>query len=217
MTLLLTKKGLKEWTAYLAGRDKDLARLLQADGVPPLWARKPSFSTLIHIILEQQVSLSSALVMYHRLEHNLDPFTPEQFVKAGSPYLRSLGVTRQKSAYCINVATAILDGQLNLKIFSRMDDLAVVSALTKIKGIGPWTAQIYLLMAMRRPDVWPPGDIALMNTLRKIKKLQTHPSPAALSAITETWRPFRSVAARMLWHHYLSEKAQTAFTRKKKT
>jgi len=217
MTPLLTKKGLKEGTAYLASRDKDLARLLQTDGVPPLWARKPSFLTLIHIILEQQVSLASALAMYRRLEQNLAPFTPEQFVKVGSSYLRSLGVTRQKSAYCINVATAILDGQLNLKTLFRMDDLVVVSALTKIKGIGPWTAKIYLLMALRRPDVWPPGDIALMNTLKKIKKLQPHPSPAALSAITEAWRPFRSVAARMLWHHYLSEKAQTGFTRKKTT
>ncbi len=169
---------------------------------------------MTHIILEQQVSLASALAMYRRLEQNLVPFTPEQFVKAGSSYLRSLGVTRQKSAYCINVANAILDGQINLKTFSRMDDLAVVSALTKIKGIGPWTAKIYLLMALRRPDVWPPGDIALMNTLKKIKKLQPHSSPAVLSAITEAWRPFRSVAARMLWYHYLSEKAQRGFTKK---
>ena len=98
-----------------------------------------------------------------------------------------------------------------------MDDLAVVSALTKIKGIGPWTAKIYLLMAMRRPDVWPPGDIALMNTIKKVKKLQSHPSPAALSAITKAWRPFRSVAARMLWHHYLSAKTQTGFTKKQMT
>ena len=217
MPASLTKKSLKEGTAYLASRDKDLAHLFQTDGVPPLWARKPCFSTLIHIILEQQVSLASALAMYRRLEQNLLPFTPQRFVIAGSSYLRSLGVTRQKSAYCINVANAILDGQLNLKALSRMDDIAVVSALTKIKGIGPWTAKIYLLMALRRPDVWPPGDIALMNTLKKIKKLQTHPSPAALSAITEAWRPFRSVAARMLWHHYLSEKAQTGFTRKKTT
>ena len=217
MTSLLTQKGLKEDTAYLASRDKDLVRLLQSDGVPPLWARKPCFSTLIHIILEQQVSLASALAMHRRLEQHVVPFTPQQFNKAGPSYLRSLGVTRQKSAYCINVATAILDGQLNLKALSGMDDLAVVSALTKIKGIGPWTAKIYLLMALRRPDVWPPGDIALMNTLKKIKKLQTHPSPAALSAITEAWRPFRSVAARMLWHHYLSEKAQTSFTGKKAT
>lgn len=216
MTPLLTKKRLKEGTAYLAARDCDLARLFQADGVPPLWARKPCFSTLIHIVLEQQVSLASAMAMYRRLVDNLVPFTPEYFIEVGPSSLQSLGVTRQKAAYCIHVANAILEDQLNLKALSRMDDLAVLDMLTWIKGIGPWTASIYLLMALRRPDVWPPGDIALMNTLRKVKSLQTNPSPSTLSDITDTWRPFRSVAARMLWHHYLSEKAQ-AGTIKKRT
>jgi len=204
----LTKKRLKEGTAYLAARDDDLARLFEADGVPPLWARKPCFSTLIHIILEQQVSLASAMAMYRRLLDNLVPFTPDNFIKAGSSYLRSLGVTRQKAAYCIHVANAILEHQLDLKVLSRMDDHAVLDALTRIKGIGPWTAGIYLLMALRRPDVWPPGDIALMNTLRKVKSLQADPPPSKLFVITEAWRPFRSVAARMLWHHYLSGKTK---------
>jgi DNA-3-methyladenine glycosylase II len=216
MTPLLTKKRLKEGTAYLAARDCDLARLFQADGVPPLWARKPCFSTLIHIVLEQQVSLASAMAMYRRLVDNLVPFTPDNFIEAGSSHLRSLGVTRQKAAYCIHVANAILENKLDLKALSKMDDLAVLNTLTRIKGIGPWTAGIYLLMALRRPDIWPPGDIALMNTLRKVKSLEAYPSPSTLSVITEAWRPFRSVAARMLWHHYLSEKAQ-AGTIKKRT
>ena len=204
----LTKANLTEATVYLAARDNDLARLLVADGVPPLWERKPCFSTLIHIILEQQVSLASARAMYHRLVDNLVPFTPDRFLEAGSSYLRSLGVTRQKSAYCINVAEAILGDALDLRAVSRMDDLAAVDTLTRIKGIGPWTADIYLLMALRRPDVWPSGDIALVNTVRKVKELHEYPSPSTLSKIAETWRPFRSVAARMLWHHYLSDKTQ---------
>lgn len=211
---LLTKNRLKECAAYLACRDRDLARLLEAHGVPPLWARKPCFSTLIHIILEQQVSLASAKAMYGRLVHNLVPFTPENFIEAGASHLRSLGVTRQKATYCIHVARAILENRLNLNALSRMDDPAVLDTLTRIKGIGPWTAGIYLLMALRRPDVWPPGDVALINTLRKIKSLQANPSPRTLSNITEPWRPFRSVAARMLWHHYLSEKAQAGPVKK---
>jgi len=215
MIPLLTKKRLKEGTAYLAARDNDLARLFKVDGVPPLWARKPCFSTLIHIILEQQVSLASAMAMYRRLLDNLVPFTPDHFIKVGSSYLRSLGVTRQKAAYCIHVANAILENQLDLTALSRMNDPAVLDTLTRIKGIGPWTAGIYLLMALRRPDVWPPGDIALLNTLRKIKSLQTYPSSSTLSMITEAWRPFRSVAARMLWHHYLSEKAKTSPIKKR--
>ena len=208
MITSLTKKSLKEGTEYLAGRDKDLARLLVADGVPPLWERKPCFSTLIHIILEQQVSLASARAMYRRLIDNLVPFTPDRFLEVGSSYLSSLGVTRQKAAYCINVAEAILGDRLDLRAVSRMDDLAAADTLTRIKGIGPWTANIYLLMALRRPDVWPSGDIALTNTIRKVKKLHEYPSPSTLSRVAETWRPFRSVAARMLWHHYLSDKTQ---------
>lgn len=204
----LTKMSLKEGTVYLAARDKDLARLLVADGIPPLWERKPCFSTLIHIILEQQVSLASAKAMYRRLVDNLAPFSPDRFLEVGSSYLRSLGVTRQKAAYCINVAEAILGDLLDLKAVSRMDDLAAVDTLTRIKGIGPWTANIYLLMALRRPDVWPSGDIALINTVRKVKRLHEDSSPSTLSRVAETWRPFRSVAARMLWHHYLSHKTQ---------
>lgn len=208
MIKTLTKMSLSEATVYLAARDNDLARLLVADGIPPLWERKPCFSTLVHIILEQQVSLASARAMYRRLVDNLVPFTPDHFLEVGSSYLRSLGVTRQKAAYCINVAEAILGDGLDLRAVSRMDDLAAVATLTRIKGIGPWTAHIYLLMALRRPDVWPSGDIALANTVRKVKKLPEYPSPSKLSKVAETWRPFRSVAARMLWHHYLSDKAQ---------
>lgn len=202
----LTKMSLTEGTVYLAARDNDLARLLAADGVPPLWERKPCFSTLIHIILEQQVSLASAMAMYRRLLAKLVPFTPDRFLEVGSSYLRSLGVTRQKAAYCINVAEAILGDRLDLRAVSRMDDLTAVDILTRIKGIGPWTADIYLLMALRRPDVWPSGDIALINTVKRVKDLQEHPSPSTLYRIAEAWRPFRSVAARMLWHHYLSNR-----------
>lgn len=208
MITSLTKMRLKEGTEYLAARDNDLARLLVSDGVPPLWARKPCFSTMIHIILEQQVSLASAKALYRRLVDNLVPFTPDRFLEVGSSYLKSLGVTRQKAAYCINVAEAIIGNRLDLRTVSRMDDLAAVDTLTRIKGIGPWTANIYLLMALRRPDVWPSGDIALINTVRKLKKLTENPSPSTVFRVAETWRPFRSVAARMLWHHYLSEKTQ---------
>ncbi len=204
MAKTLTKENLKDAALYLAARDNDLALLLETNGVPPLWARKPCFSTLIHIILEQQVSLASAKAMYNRLVDNLVPFTPNCFLEAGSSHLRSLGLTRQKSAYCINVAEAILADQLDLKSLSKMDDLAVVERLTRIKGIGTWTANIYLLMALRRPDIWPSGDIALANTVRNVKGLQGYPPQTTLLEIAETWRPFRSVAARMLWHHYLT-------------
>lgn len=207
MVRSLTKKSIKEGALYLAARDNDLARLLETDGVPPLWSRKPCFSTLIHIILEQQVSLASARAMYRRLIDNLVPFTPNRFLEVGSSYLRSLGVTRQKAAYSINCAKAICLGQLDLKALSRMDDIAAVETLTRIKGIGIWTSNIYLLTALRRPDIWPSGDTALNNTIRKVKGMQEYPTISTLSSIAESWRPFRSIAARMLWHHYLSNRA----------
>jgi DNA-3-methyladenine glycosylase II len=216
MMASLTQKGLAEGTVYLAARDKDLARLLDTDGIPPLWARKPGFATLIHIILEQQVSLASALAMYKRLVDNIVPFTPRRFSEVGSSYLRSLGVTRQKASYCLNLALTILDKQLDLKAVTKMKDADVLETLTRIKGIGPWTANIYLLMALGRPDIWPAGDIALENTLRKIKVLDAKPTSATLSEVAESWRPFRSVAARMLWHHYLSSDRPNASKRNKK-
>jgi len=201
---LLTKYELKKAAQYLAARDDDLARLLEADGFPPLWARKQSFGALVQIILEQQVSLASAAAVYKRLKNNLKPFSPRRFLNAGPDYLRSLGVTRQKAGYCINVAEAILKKQLVLRSLPAKSDRDVFEILTRIKGIGPWTANIYLLMVLCRPDIWPPGDIALINTLRKVKGLGKKPSPSVLLNITNTWRPYRAVAARMLWHHYLS-------------
>lgn len=209
MSLSLTKKTLSEAAVKLANRDKDLSRIFEANGVPPLWARVPGFSTLIRIILEQQVSLASASSMYHRISANVVPFTPERFLALGTSYLRSLGVTRQKALYCINVAESVLGGRIDLGALSRMDDTTAANTLTQINGVGPWTADIYLLMALRRPDVWPCGDRALAITVRRVKGLNEDLSPSELYIVAEAWRPFRSVAARMLWQHYLSEKNQS--------
>lgn len=202
----MTKKTVAEGAAFLAARDRDLARLLKADGPPPLWARKPGFQSLVRIILEQQVSLASAKAVYLRLAEVVDPFTPDRFVRLGSEFLRQSGITRQKAAYCIHVAEALQQNLLDLKAVSRMDDRSAVDALTRIKGIGPWTAEIYLLMALRRPDIWPSGDIALIRTVQRVKGLREQPSRSTLAEIAEQWKPFRSVAARMFWHHYLCNK-----------
>lgn len=184
--------------------DKDLARLFSTEGTPPLWSRKPGFATLIRIILEQQVSLASGKAMYRRLEKNIIPFTPQRFSKLGIEYLKSLGVTRQKSTYCLNVANAILEDILNFRKLNTYDDKDAKEMLMKIKGVGSWTADVYLLMALRRPDVFPSGDIALVNTIKIVKKLRKQPSEEKILKIAEKWKPFRSVAARMLWQHYLS-------------
>lgn len=170
-----------------------------------MWARPPGFPTLLRIVLEQQVSLVSARAMFERLKSNIGPFTADGFINAGETYLRSLGVTRQKAHYCVQVAQAFVDGHLDR--LGRMHDDDAHAALLRIKGVGPWTASIYLLMALRRPDIWPDGDVALATALGKLRKMKTRPSFPELAKIAERWRPYRSVAARMLWQYYLAERA----------
>ena len=169
-----------------------------------MWARRPGFSTLLRIVLEQQVSLVSARAMFRRLKTNVNPFTPEQFIESGEIYLRSLGMTRQKAHYAIQVADAFTNGRL--KHVSGMSDEDAHANLRSIKGVGPWTANIYLLMALKRPDIWPDGDIALASSVCRLRKMKTRPSFAELTRIAERWRPYRSVAARMLWQYYLAER-----------
>ncbi len=203
----MTRSSLLEAARHLAARDRDLRGILEAHGPPPLWARKPGFPTLIRIILEQQVSLASARATFRRLARGVAPFAAGRFVELGVDHLRSLGVTRQKAAYCIHVAEAIRCGRLDLAAVAKMDDAAVTSTLTRLKGVGPWTADIYLLMALRRPDVWPSGDIALVKAVRRVKRLRDRASTAQVARVADSWRPFRSVAARMMWQHYLAERS----------
>ena len=200
----LTSESLAAAAEALAARDHHLASIYKIHGVPPMWARRPGFPTLLRIILEQQVSLVSARSMFERLKSNIEPFTAEGFIGAGEAYLRSLGVTRQKAHYCVQVAEAFTNGQLGE--IGRMSDEDAHSALVSIKGVGPWTANIYLLMALKRPDIWPDGDIALATAVGKLRKMNQRPSFAELAKIAEGWRPFRSVAARMLWQYYLAER-----------
>jgi len=206
VTDYLNNERLSKAVKYLSKKDKDLAALYEADGVPPLWARRPGFTTLIKIILEQQVSLASAKAVYRKLERNIKPFTPIRFEELGIAYLKSLGITRQKSSYCINIAAAILHEKMDLKSLNNMNDDDAKEMLKRIKGIGSWTADIYLLMALCRPDIWPSGDIALAKSMRKIKRLKSYPTYEKQVKIAKKWQPYRSVAARMLWQHYINNK-----------
>src|SRR5712692_37293 len=142
--------------------------------------------------------------MFARLKSNIEPFAPEGFIEAGEASLRSLGVTRQKAHYSLQVAEAFTNGHLD-KI-GRMNDEEAHAALVSIKGVGPWTANIYLLMALRRPDIWPDGDVALATAVGRLRKMKQRPSFTQLAQIAEAWRPYRSVAARMLWQYYLAER-----------
>ena len=205
---ILTAKTIANAARVLAWQDRQLARILEEYGPPPLWKRPQGFPTLVRIILEQQVSLSSAASMYARLSRAIDPFNPAKFIEAGESGFRSLGVTRQKTSYLLKLAESIENSELSLPKVSKLSDAEAKLALMKVKGIGSWSADIYLLMAMRRADVWPVGDLALATTVMELKRLNRRPSEEYLTAIAERWRPYRAVAARMLWQHYLGERTR---------
>lgn len=202
----LTDESLVRGANLLAARDIHLARILRVHGPPPLWARRPGFITLVRIILEQQVSLASAAAIFERLRANIVPFKPEHFLRLGETGLRDLGLTRQKTAYCLQLSESIIERRINLSLIGRMPDQQAKEVLLQIKGIGPWSADIYLLMALRRPDVWPANDLALATAIRNLKRLREKPTPVMVFEIADSWRPFRAVAARMLWQYYLAER-----------
>jgi DNA-3-methyladenine glycosylase II len=188
----------------VAYQDPDLAAIVEQFGPPPLWAREAGFPTLVHIILEQQVSLASARAAFDRLRAQVSPLTPGRFLTLDDVTLKSAGFSRQKAGYTRHLAQALIDRRLDLDALAEMDDTDVRANLTELKGIGPWSADIYLLMALLRPDVWPASDLALAVAVREVKRLPSLPSAADLESIGATWRPWRAVAARILWHHYLS-------------
>ena len=204
MIFPLTEQTLPDAVKLLVAQDTDLAQVVTRFGHPPLWARPTGFPTLVYIILEQQVSLASAKAAFDRLLLATNPLTPLQFLALSDEQLRLIGFSRQKTRYCRLLAQAVLDGKIDFNLLDTSPDEQVYAALTSLTGIGAWTANIYLLMALCRPDVWPSGDLALQIAVQQVKGLPARPTVAQMDALGDSWRPFRSVAARILWHHYLS-------------
>jgi DNA-3-methyladenine glycosylase II len=204
VALPLTTDTLAEGVAELARRDPHLAAVVARHGAPPLWDRPPGFETLVQIILEQQISLSAGRAAYGRLERLAGAVTPERVAGLSESELRGAGLTRQKSAYIRGLALAIVAGEFDPDALTAMDDDNAREALIKLKGIGAWTANIYLLMALGRADIWPSGDLALVAAIREVKRMRSLPSADRVGRVTNAWRPWRAVAARVLWHHYLS-------------
>ena len=199
--------------AALSKVDPDLARVAREHGPPRMWEREEGFPTLVITILEQQVSLASAAAAFGRLLAVASPLTPEKFLKFDDAQLRGFGFSRQKALYCRLVARAVLDGELDFDALATLGDREARAALMKLKGVGHWTAEIYLLRALGRPDAWPSGDLALQLAAQEVKRLNARPTPSELDALAEAWRPLRAVAARLLWQHYLN-RPRSAATRK---
>lgn len=207
MIKTLDEKNLIIACEKLAKKDADLRFIYETYGTPPLWKREANFATLLHIILEQQVSLASALAAFNKLEEKLNgEIIPENVLKLSDAEMKACYFSRQKTVYAKDLATRISEGKLNLEMLENLPDKQVQIELKQVKGIGYWTADIYLLMALMRPDVMPKGDLALHVAWQKIGKLAARPTSDEFLTIAEKWQPFRAVAARLLWHFYLSVK-----------
>jgi DNA-3-methyladenine glycosylase II len=203
---MLDEQSLLSAVEALAAKDPTLREIIKKYGPPPLWSRNPTFSTLIKIILEQQVSLASAQATYIKLSNTVNPLNPKTFITITNKDLRNIGFSRQKAKYCRILSEAILNGDINLDEITEKSDDDAMKILTALKGVGPWTASIYLLMALKRPDIWPEGDRALLIAMKESMNLTSVPTPTEAVLLAESWKPWRSVAARILWHGYLSKR-----------
>jgi len=201
----LDERSLIRACKVIAADDRHLRIVFEKHGSPPLWDREPGFATLLQIILEQQVSLASAKACFDKLSREIGEVTPRKMLKLNDAELKTIGFSRQKTAYARHLSESIIEKRIDLDSLHQMADADVKTELIKLKGVGEWTSDIYLLMALLRPDVMPKGDIALHTAWHKLSGEPKSSSDEFL-LIAERWRPFRSVAARLLWHYYLCER-----------
>ena len=206
---VVDEAGLQRSVRALARIEPRFARILERHGPPPLWPREPGFATLALLMLEQQVSLAQARAMFERIAKAAGGVTPASVAKLGEAGLRAIGVTRQKAAYLASLSAQMEGGKFDLGALAALPDEVAVAALDGLHGVGPWTAHCYLLFALRRPDVFPAADLALMEAVRHLWNLRARPAPAVLAKRAAAWRPHRAVAARLLWHHYLCERGRS--------
>ena len=193
--------------------DNDIKQLIKKDplfesinamyGPPPNWTRPQGFSSLARIILEQQVSLASANAHFLRLNNYLNGFTPENILSLTNVEMRQCQISRQKAKYLRALSEAILNGDLDLKEFPKLDEKEIRRILTAIKGIGEWTTDIYLMFCLQSKNIFPNGDVAIVNTVKELSDAKTKEEIVILA---ESWKPLRSLAAYFLWHFYLSKR-----------
>ena len=206
MILTFREENFKILCDKIAHDDKELKCVLQQYGYPPMWTRRATFTTLIHIILEQQVSLASAKAALNKLKEKTGIITPKKLLRLTDADMRACYFSRQKTVYARHLAEAILSKQLDLKKLNSSNEGTIREQLKRIKGIGDWTVDIYLLMALQRSDIFPVGDLAMINSFKKVKQLPHNISKEELLQLAENWRPNRSIAAMILWHHYIMER-----------
>jgi len=187
----------------LAGKDKELRAIIKQHGHPPMWVRPATFQSLILFILEQQVSLASAYAAFKKLKQKIGFVTPAKILAMTDAELKACYFSRQKIVYARELANAIQKKQLKLKTLHSKQEDEIRIELKKIKGIGDWTVDVYLMHSLQRSDLFPLGDIALVNSLKEVKQLAHHSTKEEMLAIAESWRPYRTIASMILWHAYI--------------
>jgi DNA-3-methyladenine glycosylase II len=186
--------------------DKELNSVIKQHGHPPMWTRPATFQTLILFILEQQVSLASAYAAFKKLKEKIGYVTPSKILSLTDAELRSCYFSRQKIIYARELAKAVQSKQLRLHKFSNAHEDEIRVELKKIKGIGDWTVDVYLMHSLQRSDLFPLGDIALVNSLKETKQLHPAVTREDMLAIAEPWRPYRTIASMILWHSYIQKR-----------
>jgi DNA-3-methyladenine glycosylase II len=202
----LDDRQIKRACVKLSLEHEEMAFVYNTYDAPPLWDRPAGFGTLLNIILEQQVSLASAKACFDKLAAHVGDVTPVNLLCLNDADLKAIGFSRQKTAYARHLSEAIINKHIDLDSLHKLPDAEVKAELIKLKGVGEWTSDVYLLMAMLRPDVMPRGDIALHAAYQKLTGAEKRPGSDEFIVMAEKWKPFRSVAARLLWHFYLSER-----------
>lgn len=190
----------------LAKKDPDLLSIIRNYGLPPMWTRPNTFQTLVLTILEQQVSLASAYAAFKKLREKIGYVTPAKILKLTDAELRACYFSRQKIVYARELANAVITKKLNLRKLAMAHEDEIRHELKKIKGIGDWTVDVYLMHALQRTDLFPLGDIALVNSLKEIKQLEKNITKEEMLMIADAWRPHRTIAAMILWHAYIKKR-----------
>jgi DNA-3-methyladenine glycosylase II len=206
--LSFTKKNFTILCDAVSATDADLRLIIDKHGYPPMWKRAASFETLIHIILEQQVSLASALGALNKLKEKIIDITPKHLLALSDEEMKACYFSRQKAFYARHLAEEIANNGFNLDDLAQLDNGAVKTRLMKIKGIGDWSTDIYLMMVLNRCDIFPLGDVALLTSVKEIKGLPVHTPTETIALIAEKWKPYQSIAAYILWHSYLCKRGR---------
>ncbi len=207
-----TKDDFHNICNLLAKKDTSLKFIIDEYGLPPMWSRPAIFQTLILTILEQQVSLASAYAAYKKLRAKTGFITPAKLLSLSDEELKACYFSRQKIVYARALATAIINKKINLKKLALLTDEEIRTTLKQIKGIGDWTVDVYLMHALQRSDLFPLGDIALINSLKHVKQLHAETTKEEMLLLAENWRPYRTVASMILWHAYIQRKGIKVYT-----